>query len=300
MSIQGKRILNWMYKNIKYAKQPETIEQARENISNMAKANEFSGELMIQTVHTDLVNYKLVYTSCSLKDKYIFYLHGGGYCMGSTESSLNLIGQITSASGCRVLSVDYRLAPENPFPAALDDAECAYLWLINQNIEPENIIIVGESAGGGLALSLMLKLRDKSVKLPKAAVLLSPWTDLTESGDSYKTCSDTDPFYNINSIDRKTAEMYSGNTDLNNPFVSPLFADLSNLPDMLIQTGTNDVLYNDSTRLEKNLIKSGVNVNLRVYEEMWHVWHMFGNRLPEAEEAVNEIGEFIKDKLNII
>ena len=300
MSIQGKRILNWMYKNIKYSKQPETIEQARENINNMAKINGFSDELIIETVDTDLVNCKLVYASFPLEDKYIFYLHGGGYCMGSTESSLNLIGQIISASNCRVLSVDYSLAPEKPFPAALDDAEYAYLWLINHKVAPENIIIVGESAGGGLALSLMLKLRDKSIGLPKAAVLLSPWTDMTESGDSYKTCLDTDPFYNISSIERKAAEMYCGNTDKNNSFISPLFADLCALPDILIQVGTNDVLYDDSTRLKQNLIKSGVNVKLRIYDGMWHVWHAFGDRLPEAGEAVNEIGEFIKDKFNII
>ena len=299
ISQQGEKILEWMYKNIKNAKQPETIEDARENINALAKMNGFSDKLIIENIDLDMCKCRLVKTSESLNDKYILYLHGGGYCMGSTETSLNLIGEIIDESKCSVLSVDYRLAPENPFPAALDDAVAAYVWMLDHDISAENIIIVGESAGGGLGLSLMVELRNKSINLPKAAVLLSPWTDLTESGESYKLCLDTDPYYNEYSIDNKTSDMYSGREDAHNPLISPLFADLSHLPEILIQVGTRDRLYNDSTRAESSLIKYGVNVKLKVYEDMWHVWHTFGDRLPEAKQAINEIGEFIKFKLNI-
>lgn len=300
ISQQGKRILDWMYKNIKNAKQAETIEEARENINTMAKMNGFSDKLIIENIDLDMCKYRLIKTCDSLNDKYILYLHGGGYCMGSTEASLNLIGQIIDQSKCSVLSVDYRLAPENPFPAALDDAVSAYLWMLDHGISSKGIIIVGESAGGGLGLAVMVELRNKSISLPKAAVLLSPWTDLSESGESYKLCLDTDPYYNEDSIDNKTADMYAGGEDKHNPLISPLFADLSSLPEILIQVGTRDRLYNDSTSTESSLLKYGVNVQLKIYEDMWHVWHTFGDRLPEAKQAVNEIGEFIRNKLNII
>lgn len=300
ISQQGERILGWMYKNIKNAEQPQTIEKARDNINAMAKMNGFSDKLIIENIDLDMCRCRLVKTCDSLKDKYILYLHGGGYCMGSTEASLNLIGQIIDQSKCSVLSVDYRLAPENPFPTALDDAVSAYVWMLDNGISSEDIIIVGESAGGGLALSVMIELKNKLISLPKAAVLMSPWTDLTESGESYELCLDTDPYYNEDSIDNKTADMYAGGEDKHNPLISPLFADLSSLPEILIQVGTRDRLYNDSTRAQSSLLKYGVNVELKVYEDMWHVWHTFGERLPEAKQAVSEIGEFIRKKLNII
>ncbi|MBW9173145.1 alpha/beta hydrolase [Clostridium estertheticum] len=299
ISMEGQRILQWLYKNVKNGQPAVTIEEARANIDAMANINAISDDIKIEGIYADCVKCDLVTAPFSQADKYILFLHGGGYCMGSSRTSLKLISQIISVSNCNVISVDYRLAPENPFPSALDDAVTAYSWLLSQGVSSKNIIIIGESAGGGLAVSLMLHLRDNCISLPSGAVLLSPWTDLVETGDSFRTCAETDPYYNSKSYDRKTAKMYSCNEDLSNPLISPLYANLQNLPKILIHVGTNDVLFNDSTRIEECLKNAGVEVTLKIWHDMWHVWHVFGERLPEAKQAIDEIGVFIKENLNI-
>ncbi|MCB2356747.1 alpha/beta hydrolase [Clostridium estertheticum] len=299
ISMEGQRILQWLYKNVKNGQPAVTIEEARTNIDAMANINAISNDIKIEGIYAYCVKCDLVTAPFSQADKYILFLHGGGYCMGSSRTSLKLISQIISVSNCNVISVDYRLAPENPFPAALDDAVTAYSWLLSQGVSSKDIIIIGESAGGGLAVSLMLHLRDNGISLPSGAVLLSPWTDLAETGDSFRTCAETDPYYNSKSYDRKTAKMYSYNEDLSNPLISPLYANLQNLPKILIHVGTNDVLFNDSTRIEESLKNAGVEVKLKIWHDMWHVWHVFGERLPEAKQAIDEIGVFIKENLNI-
>lgn len=299
ISMEGQRILQWLYQNVKNAKPALTIEEVRTKINSISDKSTISNDITVESISADGVKCELLTTSFSMADKYILFLHGGGYCMGSSKTSRKLISQIISVSNCKVISVDYRLAPENPFPAALDDAITAYCWLLSQGILSNNIIIIGESAGGGLAVSLMTYLRDNDVCLPSGAVLLSPWVDLAQIGNSYQTCAESDPFYNSESIASKTAKMYAANEDLRNPLISPLYSNLENLPKILIHVGTNDVLFDDSTRIEQFFKNVGVEVELKIWDKMWHVWHVFGEKLPEAKQAIDEIGVFIKEKLEI-
>ncbi|MCB0501146.1 MAG: alpha/beta hydrolase [Bacteroidetes bacterium] len=228
-----------------------------------------------------------------LNDKrVILYLHGGAYCTGSVKTHKALIARIARASKCRAIGINYRLAPDHPYPAALEDALKVYEDLMDQGYE--NIFLAGDSAGGGLALALMLKLKDNRKKLPKGAVLISPWTDLAMTGESIRTKVYNDPL-----IDPKVlnyfAGLYIGEDSPTNPYISPLYGDLSNLPPILIQVGGNEVILDDSTRLAKKLKKNGCEVELEVWQKMFHVWHYLGGILPESKDAINSIGSFVQD-----
>ncbi len=225
------------------------------------------------------------------KSKTILYLHGGGYVMGSYNTHRALIGRIARASNCKALAINYRKAPENPYPAAVEDALATYKQMIADGCE--NIFIMGDSAGGGLTLALLQLIRKN--RLPKAAgiVLLSPWTDLTLSGDSIQTKKDKDPLITPHLLEI-FSKRYYGDADPTHPLISPLFADLKGIPPTLIQVGENEVLFDDSTRLAQKLHKSGVKVRLETYDNMMHVWQFFGGIVPEANKAIEEIGEFVR------
>lgn len=225
------------------------------------------------------------------KSKTILYLHGGGYVMGSVNTHRALIARIARASNCKAIGVDYRKAPENPFPAAIEDALAVYKQLLEDGYE--NIVIMGDSAGGGLSLVLLQLI--KKYKLPKAscAVLLSPWTDLTMSGDSIQSKKDVDPLIQPHLLDI-FSKRYYGNENPENPLISPLFADVKGFPPILIQVGGNETLLDDSTRMAQKLNKAGVKVKLDIFENMMHVWQYFGGLMPESNRAIEEIGEFVK------
>jgi acetyl esterase/lipase len=223
----------------------------------------------------------------------IYYLHGGGHAIGSIDSHRGLISRLSKASGARAFAIDYRLAPENPYPAGLEDSVKAYRWLLAQGIEASSIVIAGDSAGGNLALTTLLALKDAGESLPAATVLLSPWTDLTGSGDSMQTRVDLDPMIPPDPA-HHAAVAYAGDTPLTDPLVSPLFGDLSGLPPMLIHVGDYEVLLDDSTRLAEKAKAAGVDVTLEVWPEMIHVWQFFAPMVPEATEAIEVIGKYIR------
>lgn len=226
----------------------------------------------------------------------LLYLHGGGYIMGSPETSRDLVARICRAASMRALSVDYRLAPENPFPAAIKDAVKSYNWLLAQNVEPARIIIVGDSSGGGLTLATLLTLREAGIQLP-AAICLSPLTDLAQTGESIKTRVVADPLIRSELTSFCSDNYLGSDGDRRNPLASPLYADLTGLPPLLIMVGSAETLLDDSTRFATKAKEAGVEVDLVVADEMTHVWLSFASIIPEGQEGVEIVGTFIRKHL---
>lgn len=224
------------------------------------------------------------------------YFHGGGYAIGSPASHRHLVGALAAASRTRAFALDYRRAPEHPFPAAVDDAVAGYRGLLDSGIAPGSIVLGGDSAGGGLTVAALVAIRDAGLALPAAGVCISPWTDLTNGGDSYRTHADRDPLVFQEDIDRWGAAYLAG-ADPRTPLASPLHADLSGLPPLLVQVGSEEVLLDDSRKLAARCEAAGVEAELEVWDEMIHVWHWFGEYLDEADSAVQRIAEFVSAHL---
>lgn len=225
--------------------------------------------------------------------KVVLYVHGGGYVMGSAGSHRDVTGRLSKAAGARVLSLNYRLAPEHPFPAPVDDAVAAYRWLLAQGISPGNIAVAGDSAGGGLAIATLLALRDAGEPLPAAGIGISPWVDMEGTGESMTTRAAVDPVVQKEGL-LGMAKLYLGDADPKNPLAAPLHADLAGLPPLLLQVGDAETLLDDSTRLAEKASAAGVDVTLKVWDEMPHVWHLFAPILPEGRQAIDEIGSFFQ------
>lgn len=226
-------------------------------------------------------------------ERTLLYLHGGGYVLGSIDTHRSMVTRLCRFAGIRGLIVDYRLAPENPFPAAIEDAEEAYDFLIEEGVTPENMLLAGDSAGGGLSLALMQKLRAHNKAQPKAAALLSPWTDLTASGLSHKERAERDPMIDMDRMP-EAVDWYCPNQDKKNPLISPLFADLTGFPPLFVQVGTEEVLFDDSTRLVENAKKANVEAELQVWQDMPHVHQIAHIFVPEAKAALRDIAGFFK------
>ncbi|MGH7781316.1 MAG: alpha/beta hydrolase [Candidatus Binataceae bacterium] len=225
-------------------------------------------------------------------DRVILYLHGGGYVAGSITTHRAMVARIARASQARALLIDYRLAPEHPFPAAVDDAVAAYRWLLAQGCKPGKIVIAGDSAGGGLSLAALLKLRDLQVTMPVAGVGISPWTDLEGTGESVKSNAAIDPMVTQENL-AASAKMYYANHDPKHPLVSQIHADFRGLPALLIQVGESEILLDDATRVAARAKAAGVSVELETWPEMIHVWHVFAKILPEGQQAIDKIGKFV-------
>jgi epsilon-lactone hydrolase len=223
----------------------------------------------------------------------ILYLHGGYYISGSIKSHRNLAGNIANAAQARALILAYRLAPEHPFPAGLEDAINTYLWLMEGGAQPGQIYLVGDSAGGGLVLSALLALRERAIPLPAGAVCLSPATDLTKSGKSWETNAKKELVVNPHTGEQ-IIPLYLGDVDPHNPLASPLYGDLHGLPPLLIQVGSDEALLSDSTSFAERAKAAGVQVTLEVWPGMQHVWQFTASFVPEARKAVERIGEFIR------
>lgn len=225
----------------------------------------------------------------------VLYLHGGGYVIGSPRSHRHLAAAIASAAAASALLLDYRLAPEHPYPAAVDDATAAYRWLLDQGIAPEHVVIAGDSAGGGLTVATLLALREARVPLPAGGVCISPWVDLTCSGESYRTKAGVDPIVQQAGV-AEMAQAYLGTASPRTPLASPLFADLRGLPPLLIHVGSDEVLLDDAVQLAARAKAAGVETTIEVWERMIHVWHWFLPMLDEAHAAVETIGRFTRDR----
>ena len=231
-------------------------------------------------------------------ERVLLYLHGGGYILGSIKSHCDLVARLSSASGVRSLQLDYRLAPEHVFPAAIDDALTAYRWLLTRGTKPEHIIVSGDSAGGGLTLALLQSLRDKHMPMPAGAVLLSPWTDLVGTVGSRTAREDVDPIFTAREING-LASFYVSNEDAHNPLISPIYADLHGFPPLLIEVGSDEVLLDDSLQIAEHARAANVPVELTVWEGMWHVFQQFAYTLPEGQQSLANMGRFIRNQTRL-
>ncbi len=257
----------------------------------------FSVRGIPKEIHCELVEDFEMHSEWVIPEKYddeviIFYTHGGGYGMGDLISSRALIAPIAKHCGLKAFSFEYRLSPEYQFPAPLEDCAKAYEYILSKGYEPKNIVILGDSAGGGLLFSVLQYLKQRGYKLPHCGIAISPWTDLTITAESYETMDKADPILSDEVLE-KFAEAYIGEESPLNPLVSPVFGKYDeSYPPILIQVGNKEVLYDDSVRMKQVLEQSGVNVTMEVYQNMFHIFHIW--KIQEAEEAIENIHQFIK------
>ena len=248
----------------------------------------------LSQVRLDGVPAEWVYPANVSPQSIILYLHGGGWTLGWTNIGRRMLAYICQAGRSRGLAVDYWLAPEYPFPAALEDCLTAYRWLLRNGISPKNIVLAGDSAGGNLVLTSLLALRDAGQPLPAAAVCISAVTDLACTGETFQTKKDPGL---TTSFVSTMIKHYIGSQDPLQPLISPLYGNLAGLPPLLMQAGEDEILLSDSIRLAERAREAGVDVRLVIWPKMWHVWHTFVPILPEADKAVKEIGAFIQEQL---
>jgi acetyl esterase/lipase len=227
--------------------------------------------------------------------RHVLFLHGGGYITGSPALYRHILWRFADACRAEIAAIDYRLAPEHPFPAALDDAVCAWRALLNEGADPRCCAVLGDSAGGGLALALALRLRDERLPLPGAVAAISPWTDLAITGESCRNDS-ADPMLKSACLKPFAAEYLQG-ADPCDPHASPLYGDPSGLPPVLLQVGSDEILRDDSTRMADKLQAGGCAVTLEIWSRMPHVWHAFAPLLPEATRAIVRVGAFANETL---
>lgn len=284
-----------LVKKMRTRPQPEnqTIEQLRAGFEALSRGFPPGSGARFEPVSESDVAAEWVTTSVSKALPVILYFHGCGYCIGSAQTHRDLVSRLCAATGARALSVDYRLAPENPFPAAVDDAVAAYRWLRSQGVPAESIVIAGDSAGGGLTLATLLALKEGGDNLPASGICMSPVIDHTKEGDSMRTKVDLDPMVHPTSS-TAYSQMYLGGADPKTPLASPLHADLHGLPPLLILVGTWEVLLDDSTRFAERARAAGVSVELEVWGEMIHIWPYFAAILPEGRQAIERMAAFVK------
>ena len=272
-----------------------TVHDSRTRFEKLVQAVGGETAASVLQVDADGVPAELLSSGGTSTGRAILYLHGGGYVIGSTATHRELARRLSVAADADVLVIDYRLAPENPFPAAVEDAVSAYRWLIGQGCEPADIAIAGDSAGGGLTVATLVSLRDQDIPLPACGVCISPWVDMEGLGESMNSRASLDPMVQREGL-VGMADTYLDGADPRTPLAAPLYADLSNLPPLLIQVGTSETLYDDATRLSSRAEAAGVEACFESWEEMIHVWHLFAPMLDEGQRAIERIGEFVRAK----
>lgn len=274
-----------------------TLAQTRQRIQSLERLVPSPPRgVEITTADAGGVGADHVTASRSQTDRRMLYLHGGGYRIGSPRLYRHATWRIASAAQARLTAIDYRLAPEHPFPCALEDALAAYRWLLANGADAGRIVVMGDSAGGGLTLALLLALRDRALPLPAAAVALSPWTDLALTGSTLVTNAAADPIIDVEELPKFAADYLAG-VDPRIPYASPLYADLAGLPPVLIQVGSDEVLLDDSVRLVERLRRAGNSAELQIWPRMFHAWHLFAPIVPEARQAIAAIGAFVQRRL---
>ena len=268
------------------------VRESRESLEKLAELVELPSEVKLENCQISGIKAVWIITPQSNSENIILYLHGGGYMEGSLKSHQDLAMRIGRVSKAKILLIDYRLAPENPFPAAINDVVSCYEWLNkNQKVPPSKIIFAGDSAGGGLTISSLLKLRELGFELPCAAICLSPWTDLAMEGNSINNNSNSDKFLKIWDV-MFMASLYIQNNDPKNPYISPIYGDLKGLPPLLIQVGSSELILDDSVRLAEKAKEAGVEVELDIWEDMIHVFQAFADWAQEGKDAIKKVGEF--------
>lgn len=286
------KVLNILKKNA--AQRPGSLEESRERMNKMAFPRQ--DDVSYDEVDAGGIPALWVTAPDAADDRVVLYLHGGGYVLGSLISHQDLVARISKAAKSRVLYIDYRLAPEHPFPAAVEDATDAYRWLLSTGIDASRAVVAGDSAGGGLTVATMVSLRDAGDPLPAAAVCISPWVDLEGVGESMTTNAGVDPMVRQEGL-VDMAKSYLAGADPRTPLAAPLYADLKGLPPTLIQVGSHETLLDDSTRLFERAKEAGVDVLLEKGEGLFHVWHAFAPMLPEGQQAIDRLGEYILQRV---
>jgi len=273
----------------------ETPQEMRAVFEELATAP--AADIKCESVNAGGVDAEWVCAPNAANDRFVLYLHGGGYVIGSVKTHRDMIARISRAAQARVLALNYRLAPEAPFPAAVDDTVAGYRWLLAQGAKPARTAIAGDSAGGGLTAATLVAIRDAKLPTPAGGVLLSPWVDLEGLGESMKTRVEVDPVVRKEGL-VGMAQAYLGGQDPKTPLAAPLHADLHGLPPLLIQVGDAETLLDDSTRLDARARAAGVRTKLEVWPEMIHVWQLFASFRPEGQQAIDGIGKFIIAQTN--
>lgn len=269
------------------------IEKHRQSQNNIGILLGNTKDIKYQELSIDEMYGEWVSVTRAHMEKYvILYCHGGGYSTGSSLYARTITSKLAASTSMDVLAFDYRLAPENPYPAAMEDAMRAWDYLMLLGYGARDVIVAGDSAGGNMALSLVLRLKEQKRLLPRGLVLMSPWTDLTSSGKSFETKKVLDPVLDREYIDRMV-KAYTGQQDLQNPLISPLFGEMEGMPPTYIQVGENEILLSDSLRLHKAMVEANVSVRLDCFPGMWHVFQM--SPFKTAYEAMNRNAEFIYD-----
>ncbi len=267
-----------------------SIEDRRAGMERISER--VAADITCEKVSASGVDAEWIAAPGAAADRIILHLHGGGYVIGSINTHRAMVSRIARASNARALLIDYRLAPEHPFPAAVEDAIVAYKWLLAQGYKPARIVVAGDSAGGGLTLALLLAIRDANLPMPAGAVPISPWTDLEGTGESVRTRAARDVMVTQEDL-AHSAKQYYGTHDPKDPLVSPVQANFRGLPPMLIHVGDAEILLDDATRVAKRAKLDGVDVELEVWDDMPHVWHVFAKILPEGQQAIDKIGKFV-------
>jgi monoterpene epsilon-lactone hydrolase len=270
-----------------------SVEAQRAKMEKYAKAIKLPDDMTCKPAKGCPVPAEWVTSPEVNDDQVILSLHGGAYFLNYGNPHRNFAARIGRSTQIRVLIPNFRLSPEHPYPAALQDVTVAYQWLLAQGYSPINIAITGESSGGGLVLATLLRLRDEDISFPAAVVCICPWVDLTGSGASMESKKKAD-FINNPEHMKTTAKLYAGDHDLKDPYISPLYADLSGFPPLLIQAAARDVLLDDATRLAEQARKANVDVTLEVWEEMIHVFQLSAGFVPEARKATENIATFLQ------
>lgn len=277
--------------------QKPTVESTRKGLNQLAALSKIPEDVNIEPIDIDGIRGEWITTPNMNPNKILLYLHGGAFIAGSIATHRELVSRISRAAGVPVLIIDYRLAPEHPFPAALEDAINSYKWILfEKKFSPNDIIIGGDSAGGNLTLSVLLKAKNVGLPLPKAALCISPVTDLLGTGKSIDSKSGVDPFLSPE-LGELIINAYVKDNDPKDPLISPLYGDLNGLPPMYIQVGTSEILLDDSKRIAERLQSAGVDVELDIWEDMIHVFAAFAAWAPEAKKGIEKIGQFIKKHL---
>jgi monoterpene epsilon-lactone hydrolase len=275
----------------------KTIAEFRAQDANSAKLMGRPPKgVKVENINIDGINAAWIRPSGADKTKVVLHLHGGGYVTGSIASYLMMCIPMAQTLMINVLLPEYRLAPEHPFPAAIDDVLRIYHWLLTQGYRSKDIFLSGDSAGGGLCAASVIALREQKEALPAAVVCMSPWTDLTMRGRSHVTKAKSEVMLNADTL-REWALSYTSEQNFGNPLVSPIFADLHSFPPLLIQAGSDEILLDDAIALAEKAKADGVDVTLKIWDGLWHVWQVLGDLIPESRMAFEEVGVFLRPYL---
>jgi monoterpene epsilon-lactone hydrolase len=275
---------------------PSELSERRERLDALGAQYSLPADVRVEAVDANGVVAEWTTTPEAKTGRAILFLHGGGYISGSLDSHRHMIAQAGREARARTLALAYRLAPEHPFPAALEDALGGYAFLLAQGFNPKNIAIAGESAGGGLAVATLTSIRDAGMSMPACAWLSSPWVDLEMAGASMSAKSTVDPLIQKSYL-QELAAMYLGGVDARTPLASPIHANLSRLPPMLIQVGSAETLLDDAVRLAGVAGAADVRVTLEVWPDMIHAWHLFYQQVAAGRRALAAVGAFMRSML---